>query len=62
MLSIIKSIALHGLDGYLVDVQVDVSAGMPAWEIVGLPDASIKESKEREKKVIGGTLFVFGRD
>ena len=52
MLSIIKSIALHGLDGYLVDVQVDVSAGMPAWEIVGLPDASIKESKERVRTAI----------
>jgi len=34
MLSIVKSMALHGLDGYLVDVQVDVSNGLPAWEIV----------------------------
>lgn len=34
MLSIVKSIALQGLDGYLVDVQVDVSSGLPAWEIV----------------------------
>jgi len=34
MLSIIKSIALHGLDGYLVDVQVDVSSGLPFWEVV----------------------------
>ena len=34
MLSIIKSLALQGLDGYLVDVQVDVSSGLPSWEIV----------------------------
>ena len=34
MLSIIKSIALQGIDGYLVDVQVDVSSGLPSWEIV----------------------------
>lgn len=34
MLSIVKSMALQGLDGYLVDVQVDVSSGLPAWEIV----------------------------
>ena len=34
MLSTIKSIALHGLDGYLIEVQVDVSAGMPCWEVV----------------------------
>ncbi len=34
MLSIVKSMALHGLDGYLVDVQVDVSSGLPNWEVV----------------------------
>ena len=52
MLSIINSIALQGLDGFLVEVQVDVSGGMPCWEIVGLPDASVKESKERVKIAI----------
>ena len=34
MLSIVKSLALQGIDGYLVDVQVDVSSGLPSWEIV----------------------------
>ena len=34
MLSIVKSMALHGLEGYLVYVQVDVSSGLPSWEIV----------------------------
>lgn len=52
MLSIIKSMALHGLDGYLVDVQVDISNGLPYFEIVGLPDTSIRESKERVKSAI----------
>lgn len=52
MLAFVKSMSLHGLDGYLVDVQVDVGAGMPKWEIVGLPDASIKESKERVRTSI----------
>ncbi len=47
MLANVKSMALHGLDGYLVNVQVDVSGGLPGWEIVGLPDAGIRESKER---------------
>ena len=37
MLSIVKSIALQGLDGYIVDVQVDVSSGLPSWEIVRAP-------------------------
>lgn len=52
MLAIIKSMALHGLDGYLVDVQVDVSSGLPSWEIVGLPDTSVREAKERVKTAI----------
>ncbi len=52
MLSIIKSMSLNGVNGYLVEVQVDVSEGIPYWEIVGLPDISIKESKERVKTAI----------
>lgn len=43
---------LHGLQGFLIDVQVDVSAGMPAWDIVGLPDTSVKEAKERVRTAI----------
>ena len=49
MLSIVKSMSLIGLKGFLVDVQIDVSGGMPCWDIVGLPDISVKESKERVK-------------
>ena len=52
MLTIIKSMSLKGLEGYIVNVQVDVSSGLPEWEIVGLPDASIKESKERVRTAI----------
>ena len=52
MLSIVKSMSLIGLDGYLVDIQVDVSAGIPSWEVVGLPDTSVKESKERVRTAI----------
>lgn len=52
MLSIIKSMALQGLEGYLIDVQVNISQGLPYWEVVGLPDACIKESKERVKIAI----------
>ena len=52
MLSKTKSMCLHGLNGILIDVEVDISNGIPSWEIVGLPDASIKESKERVKTAI----------
>ena len=36
-----------GLDGRIIDVEVDVSPGPPGFELVGLPDTSVKESKER---------------
>jgi magnesium chelatase family protein len=44
--------SLQGLDGYLVEVQVDISGGMPSCDIVGLPDMSVKESKERVRTAI----------
>jgi len=52
MLSIIKSIALNGIQGSIIDVQADVSNGIPKWEIVGLPDTSIREAKERVRMAI----------
>ena len=52
MLSNVKSMSLLGLDGYLISVQVDVSGGMPGWDIVGLPDVSVKEAKERVRTAI----------
>lgn len=52
MLSKVRSYALYGLTGIGVDVEVDVSSGMPSFEIVGLPDASVKESKERVRSAI----------
>ena len=47
-----KSMSLNGINGYLVEVQVDVSNGLPCWDIVGLPDTSVKESKERVRAAI----------
>ena len=52
MLSVVNSIALQGLDGILVKIEVDISSGLPAWEIIGLPDVSVKESKERVRTAI----------
>ena len=51
-LSKINSMGLMGLDGYLVEVQSDLSNGMPAYEIVGLPDAAVREAKERVRAAI----------
>ncbi len=52
MLSVIKSIALQGLNGILVNIEVDISSGLPSWDIIGLPDVSVKESKERVRTAI----------
>ncbi len=52
MLSVVKSMSLQGLDGILIDVEVDISSGMPCWDVVGLPDTNIRESKERVRTAI----------
>ena len=59
MLAITKSMALQGLSGYLVSIQVDISNGLPYFEIVGLPDTSVKESKERVKTAIRNSNIEF---
>lgn len=53
----------NGLKGIMVEVEVDISKGMPSFIIVGLPDASIKESKERVRSAIlnSGYTFPLGR-
>lgn len=57
MLSKIKSYGLIGLSGYSVTVEVDVSGGIPAYETVGLPDAAVRESKERVRAAIKNSGF-----
>ena len=52
MSSIVKSICLEGLNGYLIDIQVDVSTGLPSFDIVGFPDIRVKEAKERVRSAI----------
>lgn len=52
MFSTVKSMSLDGLDGYLVEVQTDISPGLPSFGVVGLPDTSINEAKERVKASI----------
>lgn len=52
MLSKVNSLTLVGLDGFLVEVEVDLSRGLPKFEIVGLPDTAVKESKERVRSAI----------
>lgn len=59
MLSKIKSMSLEGLNGYLVEIQSDVSAGLPNFDIVGLPDIRVKEAKERVRLAIKNSGIEF---
>lgn len=59
MLSKIKSMSLEGLNGYLVEIQTDVSGGLPSFDIVGLPDIRVKEAKERVRTSIKNSKVEF---
>ena len=59
MLSNIRSCALRGIDGFEVTVEVDISSGMPTLSVVGLPDAEVKESKDRVVAAVRNSGFDF---
>jgi len=59
MLAKVKSTGLFGMDGYIVDVEVDISNGLPAFDIVGLPDTAVKEAKERVRSAIRNSGLEF---
>ncbi len=52
MLSKVTGLGIIGLDAFIVDVESDVGSGLPRLDIVGLPDTSVKESKERVRSAI----------
>jgi magnesium chelatase family protein len=59
MISTVYTGSLHGLEAQKVVVEVDISAGLPGLTIVGLPDTSVSESKERIKAAIKNSGFAF---
>ena len=59
MLSRIESCGLTGINGFDVKVEINLSGGMPMFEIVGLPDASVKESRERVRAALKNSGFEF---
>jgi magnesium chelatase family protein len=59
MLAKIKSAGLFGIDGYVIDVEVDISQGLPSFDIVGLPDTAVRESRERVRAAIKNSGFEF---
>ena len=57
MLASIPSSTLDGIDGAAVDVEVHVTNGLPAFTIVGLPDASCREARDRVRAAIESSDF-----
>jgi magnesium chelatase family protein len=55
----IRSGALQGIDGIPVDVEVDIGSGLPAFNIVGLPDAAVQEARERVRSAIRNAGYEF---
>lgn len=61
MLARVFSCAILGLDGVIVEVEVDTGQGLPAITIVGLPDAAVQESRERVQMAIKNAGLIFPR-
>jgi len=63
MLAKVTSFGLRGIEGYRVQVETDVSSGLPAFDTVGLPDTAVKEARERVRSALknSGYSFPLGR-
>lgn len=59
MISKVVSFALSGLEGVKIEVETDISLGKPAYDIVGLPDAAVKEAKDRVRSAIKNSGYDF---
>lgn len=59
MLVKVSSAALLGIEAYLVEVEVDISTGLPGFITVGLPDAAVRESKERVRAALKNCGYEF---
>ncbi len=57
MLAVVKSYGLNGLEGFPVTAEVDIHSGMPTFDIVGLGDTAVKESKERVRSALKNTGY-----
>lgn len=59
MMATVRTAALHGVEACAVQVEVDVSFGMPIFAMVGLPDASVRESRDRVRSAVRNSGFEF---
>ncbi|MDQ6988963.1 MAG: YifB family Mg chelatase-like AAA ATPase [Mariprofundaceae bacterium] len=59
MLARLASASLRGLEAEAVDVEVDLSRGMPSWSLVGLPDGAVREARDRVRAALLNSNFEF---
>jgi magnesium chelatase family protein len=59
MLAKVLSSAVQGIDGYIVEVEVDIAGGLPSFSTVGLPEGAVRESKDRVKAAIKNAGYEF---
>ncbi len=59
MFSMVKSVGIFGLNSYMLEIEADVSGGMPCFDVVGLPDAAVKESRDRVRAAIKNCGYKF---
>ena len=59
MLTRVNTCAVIGMDGAIVEVEVDISLGLPAFTVVGLPDAAVQESRERVRAAVRNSGYEF---
>ena len=59
MFAKVKSIGVFGMETYMVEVEADISSGLPGFDIVGLPDTAVKESRDRVRAAIKNSGYKF---
>jgi magnesium chelatase family protein len=59
MLATARTFALLGVEALAVDAEVDINRGLPSFSLVGLPDAAVRESRERVRAAIANSGFDF---
>lgn len=59
MFSLVNSVGIFGLNSYMLGIEADVSGGLPAFDVVGLPDTAVKESRDRVRAAIKNCGYKF---
>lgn len=59
MFARLKSMGLLGVDGFMIDVEADLSQGLPGFDVVGLPGAAVKESRDRVRAALKNCGYAY---